>query len=192
MGWREDVKLGIGRVGRLFLGETNGQMGTEVLATGAEINEAADKSAAAVVSITAATLTLTQALHAGKKLILDKVDGIDLILPEATGTGDIYDIIMGLALTSDTITVTAADTTNCDYVGVANIYDADNANIWEIFDVIQADGYDIFTMNMTSMGGISPGFDWVRFTDIKADVFAVQAQLYCPAGSEPATPFSGT
>jgi hypothetical protein len=38
MGWREDVKFGIGRVGRLFLGEANGQMGTEVTATAAELN----------------------------------------------------------------------------------------------------------------------------------------------------------
>jgi hypothetical protein len=38
MGWREDVKLGIGRVGRLFLGDINGQMGAEVTATAAELN----------------------------------------------------------------------------------------------------------------------------------------------------------
>lgn len=45
MGWREDVKFGIGRVGRLFLGETNGQMGTELTATAAEINAVCDGSA---------------------------------------------------------------------------------------------------------------------------------------------------
>jgi hypothetical protein len=38
MGWREDVKLGIGRVGRLFLGDINGQMGDELTATAAELN----------------------------------------------------------------------------------------------------------------------------------------------------------
>lgn len=38
MGWREDAKFGIGRIGRLFTGELNGQMGTEVLATAAELN----------------------------------------------------------------------------------------------------------------------------------------------------------
>jgi hypothetical protein len=192
MGWREDVKFGIARAGRLFLGDINGQMGAEVLATAAEINSVADKSAGAVVSITAATLTLTQALHAGKKLILNKVDGIDLILPEATGTGDVYDITLGLALTSDTITITAADTTNCDFAGVCNSFDADNANIWEIFVAKQSDSYDIFTMDMTTQGGITIGFDWVRFTDITADIFKVEAQLYTPAGSEPATPFSTT
>ena len=44
MGWREDAKFGIGRIGRLFLGETNGQLGTEMTATAAELN-ALDHSA---------------------------------------------------------------------------------------------------------------------------------------------------
>jgi hypothetical protein len=30
MGWREDVKIGIGRIGTLYLGDTNGQMGVEI------------------------------------------------------------------------------------------------------------------------------------------------------------------
>jgi hypothetical protein len=38
MGWREDVKLGIGRIGTLFLGDDNGQMGTEITVTPTELN----------------------------------------------------------------------------------------------------------------------------------------------------------
>jgi len=38
MGWREDAKFGIGRLGRFFLGDDNGQMGVEVTATAAELN----------------------------------------------------------------------------------------------------------------------------------------------------------
>jgi hypothetical protein len=38
MGWREDAKFGIGRIGRLFLGEENGQLGTEMTATPEELN----------------------------------------------------------------------------------------------------------------------------------------------------------
>lgn len=38
MGWREDVKFKIGRIGQLYLGEDNGQMGTLVTATPAELN----------------------------------------------------------------------------------------------------------------------------------------------------------
>jgi hypothetical protein len=38
MGWREDTKFGIARIGRLFTGELNGGLGTEVTATAAELN----------------------------------------------------------------------------------------------------------------------------------------------------------
>ena len=45
MGWREDVKFGIARVSRLFLGDDNGGLGTEMTATAEEINAVADVSA---------------------------------------------------------------------------------------------------------------------------------------------------
>ena len=38
MGWREDVKFGISRISRLFLGDANGGLGTELLTTPAELN----------------------------------------------------------------------------------------------------------------------------------------------------------
>ena len=38
MGWREDVKLGIARITTLFLSDANGQMGTEITVTPAELN----------------------------------------------------------------------------------------------------------------------------------------------------------
>jgi len=38
MGWREDAKFKIGRIGSLYLGEANAQMGTLITATPAEIN----------------------------------------------------------------------------------------------------------------------------------------------------------
>lgn len=45
MSWREDLKIGIGRINRLFLGENNGDLGVEMTATAAELNQVADKSA---------------------------------------------------------------------------------------------------------------------------------------------------
>jgi hypothetical protein len=145
-----------------------------------------------VVSITAATESLTKAEHAGRIVTLDKVDGIDLILPEATGSGDVYKIVVGTALTSDTITITAADTTNCDYVGHATGIDLDDSTVAYPFNSIQATGNDIYTMNMTDTGGINIGTDWVSFTDIKTDLWLVDGHYMVPTGSNPATPFSST
>jgi hypothetical protein len=113
-------------------------------------------------------------------------------MPEAEATGDVYTFILGTVMSSNSLVITAADTTNCDFAGVCNSHDEDTANVWNIYVAKQSDSYDIFTMNRTTQGGVSPGFDWVQFTDIKADLFAVQAQLYVPTGSNPATPFSTT
>jgi hypothetical protein len=196
-------KLGTLKIKRLFMGRDSGNRGTEVTAsaaelnimdgvtaTAAEINLAAD-GVGAVVSLTD-DVDITQALHAGRICTLDKVGGLTATLPEATGTGDVYTFIVGTALTSSTYVIVTPDLVNADITGVANTFDADNANIWEIFVAKQSDGYDTITMDMTTQGGITIGFDKVVLTDIKADVWASVVTLYTPAGSEPATPFSTT
>jgi hypothetical protein len=190
MGWREDVKLGIARISDLRLGDAGGQMGTPVLATAAEINKACDESAKAVVSITAATLTITQALHAGKIMTFDKVDGIDVTLPEATGTGDTYTFVLGTALTSDTITILTPDIVNSDMVGNVLTIDLDSATTGHWFSSVLGDGNNSITMNMTSQGGVNIGADWYKLTDIKADIWHVEGQYLVPTGSNPATPFA--
>jgi hypothetical protein len=53
-----------------------------VLATTAELNRAADMSTR-VVDCTAATLAVTEALHDGKTIVLDRVAGIAVTLPVA-------------------------------------------------------------------------------------------------------------
>jgi len=145
-----------------------------------------------VVSATDATLSLTQALHAGKVVTADRAAGVAFTLPEATGTGDKYTIVLGTAMTSGSLTVTTADTTNADYAGSVLMVDLDAATTAYIAQTIQATGDDVFTMNRTTTGGVNVGLDWVTFTDIKTDLWAVDGVLYVPTGSNPATPFSGT
>jgi hypothetical protein len=191
MGWREDVKLGICRVSRLFLGDAGGQMGVEVTATAAELNSVADKSAAAIVSLEDDT-TITQALHAGKICVLNKAAGLAITMPEATGTGDIYTFILGTILTSNSMVISVADVTNCDLTGSVVGLDQDFSTVGVHFSAVQGGGLDTYTMNRSTQGGVNIGCDWVRFTDIKADIFSVEGQFLVPAGSDPATPFGTT
>jgi hypothetical protein len=191
MGWREDVKLGICRVSRLFLGDAGGQMGVEVTATASELNAAADKSLAAIVSLTANTV-ITQALHAGKICVVNKADGIAITMPEATGTGDIYTFILGTILTSNSLVISVADLTNCDLTGNVVALDLDFPTVGVHFSAVQGGGLDTYTMNRTTQGGVNIGTDWVKFTDIKADIFSVEGQYLVPTSSDPATPFGAT
>jgi len=59
MGWREDVKFGIVRISRLFLGDANGELGTEMTATAEELNVAADVSARTELLETAGANAIT-------------------------------------------------------------------------------------------------------------------------------------
>lgn len=166
------------------------QMGG-VTATATEINKYCDESAKAVVSLTANT-SLTQAAHANRVCTLDKADGIAITLPEATGTGDVYTLILGTALSSNTVTITAADTTNTDYVGNVMAVDLDAATTAVMYQSVQATGNDIITMNATTQGGVNIGCDYYILTDIKTDVWQIEGKFLVPAGSNPATPFSST
>jgi len=56
--------------------------GTAVSATAAELNRVADTSGR-IVNATAATLTVTEALHDGKIIVLDRAAGIAVTLPVA-------------------------------------------------------------------------------------------------------------
>src|SRR4051812_6007905 len=55
---------------------------TAVLATAAEINRAADVSTR-IVNCTASTLAVTEALHSGRVIVLDRAGGIAVTLPAA-------------------------------------------------------------------------------------------------------------
>ena len=145
-----------------------------------------------IVSATDSTLSLTRSSHANKIVMANRAAGIAFTLPEATGTGDVYKIVVGTALTSNSITVTTADTTNADYVGCVIIQDLDAATTAYMAHTVQGTGDDIFTMNRTTTGGVNVGNDWVSFTDIATDLWLVDGRLLVPTGSNPATPFSGT
>jgi hypothetical protein len=204
MSWREDVKFGISRISTLFLGDAGGQMGTEMTATAAElnildgvtastaeINAAADKSLASIFSINGDEV-ITQAEHAGKICVLNKAAGLAITLPEAEATGDVYTFILGTVVSSNSIVFSVADLSNCDLTGNVVALDGDFPTVGVWFSAVQSGGLDTYTMNRTTQGGVSIGCDWVRFTDIKADIFSVEGQFIVPAGSDPATPFGAT
>jgi hypothetical protein len=165
--------------------------GVQVTATAAELNDVADKSASAVISATA-NLALTQATHANKIVLANKADGIAFTLPEATGTGDVYTIVLGTVLSSNSLTITTADTTNADIVGQVTAVDLDAATTPTVYQSLQATGNDVITMNRTTQGGVNVYVDYYRLTDVATDVWFVEGQFLVPAGSNPATPFSST
>jgi hypothetical protein len=134
-------------------------------------------------NITASVIGLTQAEHAGKVLTLNIAGGTTLTLPYATGTQDEYTIVVATTLTGDGIVKVgrSADT----FIGFSN--GATLAGTTGFSEGIGGTD-DTLTMNGTTTGGLVGSS--VRFTDIAANLWLVQARLV--GSSTMVTSFSAT
>lgn len=167
--------------GILTYGVLKDPAGTTLGATVAEINAACDVSTR-LVTIANDTNTLALgAAHANRIcLVMDAT--LAVTLPEATGTGNSYTIMQGIAATSSTIVT--ADTANCGFHGFIMGSDTDAAGN---FNWIATGAQDTITFNGTSTGGKL--YDWIRVTDVATDAWLLEGNIKQSGGSE-ATPLS--
>ena len=149
-------------------------------ATAAELDRAADASAR-IVALAAATLTVTEALHDGKVIVVDRAAGSTLTLPAATGSGTKIHVVVKTTITSTNliIQVVGDDT----MTGIAQIAQ-DAADTIVAFET--AADSDTITMNGSTKGGIKG--DSIELIDIAADLWWVRV-MASGTGTE-ATPFS--
>lgn len=141
-------------------------------------------TATAPVNTTASSLTVTQATHGGRVVTLNRAAGIAVTLPAASGSGTVYEFVIGTSITSNSTTIK-----------VANASDTMTGSAYVISDNTAAVlGYktgasdDTITFNGTTLGGLKG--DTVRVVDVAANLFSVQV-LSQATGTE-ATPFSAT
>ena len=159
--------------------------GTTVSATAVELNRAADVSTR-IVTATAATLLVTEALHDGKIITLDRVGGTVITMPEATGSGMVIEFLVITTMTTDT-TIVLPDTVNTDLQGFAVISDdADNTTESQF---IPAATEDLVTLNGGTTGGLLG--TRIKYIDIATDLWHVEIYDRTGAATQ-ATPFSST
>lgn len=162
--------------------------GTAIAATADEINAVADKSANAAIAANAATLAVTQALHAGKVVQFGKLDGCIATLPAATGTGDKYTFIIGIAATSNANIIKVANATDVMGGSVALQQDVDSAGTLKMWQAAASD--DTITLaGAAGTGGIKGGR--IELVDYAAGFWSAQVFISSGGGAE-ATPFSAT
>ena len=136
-----------------------------------------------LVSATAATLTVTSALHSGRTVLLDRAAGQAVTLPAATGSGNTYKFFVVTTTTSNSTTIkVVGDDVMAGAAIVANDSDA-SASIFET-----AATSDTITFNGSTTGGIKGAT--VELQDVAADLWSVRI-VGAATGSE-ATPFSAT
>ncbi len=159
--------------------------GTLIDATALEINRAADVSSR-IVDLTAATLTVTEALHDGRIILSDLADGHIITMPEATGSGMVIQILVKTTYTSDT-TIVLPDTVNTDLQGFALISDSAADTVHSIFT--PAATHDLVTLNGGTTGGLLG--TTIKYVDIATDLWQVEIIDGTGAATQ-ATPFSST
>lgn len=141
----------------------------------------------APTTLTAATLSLTQALHDGILVVVNRAAGATITLPAATGSGAKYSIFVGTTLTSGSLVVQVANAN--DYLrGEAYTFSGATASTFGTANTgTVATESDTLTFNRTTTGLGTQG-DFIEIWDIAANVWAVEAD-YASSGTA-ATPFS--
>ena len=138
----------------------------------------------------AATLSVSQALHDGRTIVLNLAAGITSTLPPATGSGARFRFVVGpTALSGGSHVIKVASGT--DYMrgtaGVVASAGAGAAKAWATADSgTVATESDTITLNGTTTSGF-PGTE-VEVEDIAANVWAVV--ISGKASGTEATPFS--
>ena len=135
-----------------------------------------------------ATDSVTEIEHAGRTLLLGEVGGnanVVLTMPDATGSGNVYEFIVSVAMGgSTTYKIQAADADNT-FSGMIQYLDEDGTAV-TAFPTVAAS--DTITLNSGTQGGLVG--DTVTLIDIAANKYAVKGQMRVSAGANPATPFS--
>lgn len=137
-----------------------------------------------MVVVSASAVTLVEADHAGKVIVLDRAAGTTVTLPATSGKGATYTIVVRTTVTSNNDIVKVANTSD-SFVGraLACADGGSSVNGWEVVS-----GDDTITLNGGTKGGYAG--DTIQIMDIGGNLFVVNAFLNQTASE--ATPFSAT
>ncbi len=150
-------------------------------AINANFTELYTNSQAPVVT-TAASLTITAALHGGKTIVQNAASGCAFTLPAATGTGTKYKIYVKTTITSVGLTVATLPTTDV-FTGMAWVM-SDNSQA--VLAYLPASTDNKITLDGTTQGGYAGHI--IELQDVASGVWSVE--LFGKATGSEATPFS--
>lgn len=174
----------LGALARLLKGIVD-QGVLDLTATADELNRVADTSARIVT--TTASLALTEADHDGKTIVVDKADGAAITLPNATGSGARFKVIIGTAITSNSTTIKTSRGADHMFGGCVGSDDDGEGATGYTWKLDASD--DTITLNGAATGGEAGDFFVLEdFATNKWHVFGYVKQ----SGGSEATPFSQT
>jgi len=151
----------------LYTHFSNVKIGTATGGGGLEVGGV--NLASGVVALTA-DATLTAATHANKTVTLGSANGDTVTLPAATGTGNVYTIMVATTVTSNSHIIQVANATD-EFAGIVYQVDTDTGDALVAYPAVDSDGYDTITMNGSTTGGLAG--DVYTITDVATGVFAL-------------------
>jgi hypothetical protein len=134
---------------------------------------------------TAATLSLTHNLHAGRVVLLNKAGGIVITLPASSGSGDVYTLFFQ-ATTTGTTTIKVANATDV-MRGTASLISDNSDALYGFATAAASDTVTCFVTNNTTGGILGARYE---FVDVASGYWNVT--IFSKAGGTEATPFSAT
>lgn len=159
-------------------------LATAITATVTEITRWCDVSTRLVSA--GATLSVTEASHDGKIILLNSTGGSVCTLPAASGSGALFRFRISVLATSNSHVVKVANASDI-MQGVITTVDTDTAGTVTGWATGASD--DTITMNRSTTGSAMRG-EWVEALDAATNVWLVRGCL-ANTGSG-ATPFSAT
>jgi hypothetical protein len=142
----------------------------------------------AAIAANADTLTLTKALHAGRVIQFGKTTGTIVTLPAATGTGDVFTLVIGVTATSNANIIKVANATDVMDGSIVIQQDTDSDGTVKGWRADAGDDTMTFA-GAAATGGIVGGL--IRCTDYKSGFWSCQGWTQSGGGAE-VTPFSAT
>jgi len=154
--------------------------GAAILVLFALLSPAAAQMSFQPIAVTAST-TLDDR-QVGAVVVVNAAAGLSLTLPDASGSGRSYEIVIGTTVTSNNVIVQVANAADV-MTGVA-VLGQDAADTAVLFETAATS--DTITLNGSTKGGING--DRIVIKDVGADLWLVQ--LIGSATGTEATPFS--
>lgn len=122
------------------------------------------------VVVNTSTLTVTPAAHANRLIVLagtTAIAGVAITPPAATGTGNIYTLVFGASITSNSTTWDAKAGNASDVLyGWLQTYKATTFTPY-----ITASNTNLMTFDGSTRGGIKG--DWIQFVDVATNIWLV-------------------
>lgn len=163
--------------------QANATTGRSAYATGEQLRSFIGSG---FVSTTATTLSVSAASHAGRVIAVNSAAPIAITLPQATGTGNTFRFVFGVAATGTVSTIKVGNATDNMNGGMA-IFDTSATDITAIAFAATATDDTISVDGTTRAGTVGTIIDII---DVKSGLFAVR--MTGAATGSYATPFSAT